>query len=57
MKKILALVISACVLASTPAFAETKKPAPKKEVKHHKKAEGTETVSYTHLTLPTILRV
>jgi hypothetical protein len=42
MKKILALVISACVLASTPAFAETKKPAPKKEVKHHKKAEGTE---------------
>jgi hypothetical protein len=42
MKKIIALLISACVLASTPTLAETKKPAPaKKEVKHHKKAEGT----------------
>jgi hypothetical protein len=42
MKKLLALFITACVL-STPALAETKKkeaPA-KKEVKHHKKAEGT----------------
>jgi len=42
MKKLLALLISACVLA-TPALAtEKKKPAVKKEVKHHKKAEGTE---------------
>ena len=43
MKKLLALFITACVL-STPVLAETKKkeaPA-KKEVKHHKKAEGTE---------------
>ena len=41
MKKILALLIVAA-FAST-AVAADKKPAPvKKEVKHHKKAEGTE---------------
>jgi len=41
MKKILALLIASCVLIS-PVYA-AKKPAPaKKEVKHHKKAEGTE---------------
>jgi len=41
MKKLLALVVASCFLAS-PAMAE-KKPAPaKKEVKHHKKAEGTQ---------------
>jgi hypothetical protein len=40
MKKLLALLIVA-VFAST-AVAADKKPAPaKKEVKHHKKAEGT----------------
>ena len=40
MKKLLALLIVA-VFAST-AMAADKKPAPaKKEVKHHKKAEGT----------------
>jgi len=42
MKKLLALLVASCFLAS-PVMAETKKPAPaKKEVKHHKKAEGTE---------------
>jgi hypothetical protein len=40
MKKLLALLVASCFLAS-PVLAE-KKPAPaKKEVKHHKKAEGT----------------
>jgi hypothetical protein len=42
MKKLLALLIVA-VFASTAMAAETAKKAPaKKEVKHHKKAEGTE---------------
>jgi hypothetical protein len=44
MKKLLALFVASCVLA-TPVMA-AKKPAPvKKEVKHHKKAEGTEIAS------------
>ena len=43
MKKLLALVVASCFLAS-PVMA-AKKPAPiKKEIKHHKKAEGTEIV-------------
>jgi heat shock protein HslJ len=41
MKKLLALLVVSCFLTS-PVMAETKKPAPKKEVKHHKKAEGTQ---------------
>jgi Ni/Co efflux regulator RcnB len=44
MKKLLALLVASCVLAS-PVMAADKKPAKapvKKEVKHHKKAEGTE---------------
>ena len=41
MKKLLALLVASCFLAS-PVMA-AKKPAPaKKEVKHHKKAEGTQ---------------
>jgi hypothetical protein len=40
MKKLIALLVASCFLAS-PVMA-AKKPAPvKKEVKHHKKAEGT----------------
>ena len=40
MKKLLTLLVASCVLAN-PVMA-AKKPAPvKKEVKHHKKAEGT----------------
>jgi len=42
MKKLLAFLIASCVLAS-PVLATEKAKAPvKKEVKHHKKAEGTE---------------
>ena len=42
MKKLLALLIVA-VFASTAIAAEPAKKAPaKKEVKHHKKAEGTQ---------------
>jgi heat shock protein HslJ len=41
MKKLLALLVVSCFLTS-PVMAETKKPTPKKEVKHHKKAEGTQ---------------
>jgi hypothetical protein len=48
MKKLLALLVASCVLASPVMATEkaktpAKKEAPaKKEVKHHKKAEGTE---------------
>jgi hypothetical protein len=42
MKKLLALLVASCVLVS-PVMATEKAKAPaKKEVKHHKKAEGTE---------------
>jgi len=44
MKKLLALLVASCFLTN-PVMA-AKKPAPvKKEVKHHKKAEGTEVAS------------
>ena len=45
MKKILALLIVAVFASSAMAAEKTKAPAKapaKKEVKHHKKAEGTE---------------
>ena len=41
MKKLLALLIVAVFASSAMAAEKTKAPA-KKEVKHHKKAEGTE---------------
>ena len=39
MKKLLAILIA--VAFAMPAFAVDKKPVAKKEVKHHKKFEGT----------------
>ena len=45
MKKLLALLIVTVFASSAMAAEKTKaptKPAVKKEVKHHKKAEGTE---------------
>jgi len=42
MKKILALFVASCVLASPVMAAEKAKAPAKKEAKHHKKAEGTE---------------
>ncbi len=39
MKKLLAILIAAAF--TMPALAADKKPAAKKEVKHHKKFEGT----------------
>jgi len=42
MKKLLALLVASCVLASPVMAAEKAKTPAKKEVKHHKKAEGTE---------------
>ena len=51
MKKLLALVVASCFLAN-PVMA-AKKPAPiKKEIKHHKKAEGTEVVGTKPDTAP-----
>ena len=42
MKKLLALFVASCVLVSPVMAAEKAKAPAKKEVKHHKKAEGTE---------------
>jgi Ni/Co efflux regulator RcnB len=42
MKKLLALLVASCVLANPVMAAEKAKAPVKKEVKHHKKAEGTE---------------
>ena len=39
MKKLLAILIAAAF--AMPAFAADKKPVAKKEVRHHKKFEGT----------------
>ena len=42
MKKLLALLVTSCFLASPVMAVEKAKAPAKKEVKHHKKAEGTE---------------